>query len=253
MWRALRIALLSLILGLVSIGALLDRWRTTAWDRPLRVGLFPMAVDGRTATRHYVADLDESRFEPIEHFLEREARRWQLALDRPVDLTLHPPPREPPPARDSDAGTLSTVAWSLRLRWYNWRVGADSGEQIRLYLLYHDPAVTQAVPHSLGLQKGLVGVVYLYASDEFGDRNNVVVAHELLHTVGATDKYDPATNLPRFPDGYAHPDAEPLHPQRAAELMAGRRALGHDLAEMPASLQEVLIGEKSAREIGWLR
>ena len=31
--------------------------------------------------------------------------------------------------------------------------------------------------------------------------NNVVIAHELLHTVGATDKYDPVTDAPRIPDG----------------------------------------------------
>jgi len=40
----------------------------------------------------------------------------------------------------------------------------------------------------------------------------VVIAHELLHTVGATDKYDPATNESSLPEGYAEPDKIPLFP-----------------------------------------
>lgn len=253
MWRILRIGLLALVLVLASVGTLLDRWRTTDWDRPLRVGIFPIAADGRPVTRDYVDRLSDAQFASIEHFLEREAKHWELALRRPVELTLHAPPPEPPPLLDRGAGALATVAWSLRLRWYNWRVGADSGEQIRVYVLYHDPSVVRAVPHSLGLQKGLVGVVHAYAADELDGRNNIVIAHELLHTVGATDKYDRATNLPRFPDGYAEPDAEPRYPQALAELMAGRRALGPADAEMPDSLDEVVIGEWTAREIRWLR
>jgi hypothetical protein len=253
MWRLLRIAVLALVLVLVSVGTLLDRWRTTDWDRPLRVGVFPIAADGRRATRDYVAGLGIAQFAPIGSFLEREARHWGLPLRRPVELTLHPPPREAPPLLERDAGPLATMAWSLCLRWYNRRVGGASGEQIRLYVLYHDPEVTRAVPHSLGLQKGLVGVVYAYAADELDGRNNIVIAHELLHTVGATDKYDPSTNLPRYPDGYAEPAAEPRHPQDHAELMAGRRALDADEAEMPPSLDAVVIGEATAREVRWLR
>jgi hypothetical protein len=253
MWRFLRIAVLALVLVLVSVGTLLDRWRTTGWDRPLSVGLFPIDADGRPATAAYMSGLTEAQFAAIEEFLAREARHWGVGLPRPVELTLHASPAEAPPLLARDAGPLGTMAWSLRLRWYNWRIGSDSGEQIRLYVLYHDPEVTRAVPHSLGLQKGLVGVVYAYAADELDGRNNIVIAHELLHTVGATDKYDPATNLPRYPDGYAEPEAEPRHPQDYAELMAGRRTLRPGEAEMPPSLDEVLIGAATAREIRWLR
>jgi hypothetical protein len=65
-------------------------------------------------------------------------------------------------------------------------------------VLYHDPALTPIVPHSLGLTKGLIGVVYAFASPEMNGANNVVIAHELLHTVGATDKYDFAADAPHF-------------------------------------------------------
>ena len=56
----------------------------------------------------------------------------------------------------------------------------------------------------------------------------MVIAHEFLHTVGATDKYDPATEQPQFPDGYGEPQRVPLVPTGEAEIMAGRRMLEPD-------------------------
>jgi hypothetical protein len=82
--------------------------------------------------------------------------------------------------------------------------------------------------------------------------NSIVIAHEVMHTLGATDKYDPETNLPQFPDGYARPDAPRRHPQAAAELMAGRRPLSETEAEMPDSLRDVVVGDRTAAEIRWL-
>ena len=82
-------------------------------------------------------------------------------------------------------------------------------------------------------------------------QNNIVIAHEFLHTLGATDKYDFANNQPVFPDGYAEPQRVPLLPQSYAEIMAGRPPLTHTEAEIPASLNRVLIGEQTAREINW--
>ncbi len=58
---------------------------------------------------------------------------------------------------------------------------------------WSDPERTTAVPHSLGLQAGLLGVVYAFADETLDAPNNVVIAHEVLHTLGATDKYDPET------------------------------------------------------------
>jgi len=109
------------------------------------------------------------------------------------------------------------------------------------------------VAHSLGLQKGLIGVVNAFASDEQAAQNNVVVAHELLHTVGATDKYDASTNQPTHPGGYAEPDKDPLLPQTFAEIMAGRIPWSTTQSEMPGSLDKVLIGTQTAQEINWLR
>lgn len=81
----------------------------------------------------------------------------------------------------------------------------------------------------------------------------MVVAHELLHTVNATDKYDLVTNLPLHPEGYANPYLQPLYPQRYTELMAGRIPKSGGEAETPASLSWTLDGDKTAREMGWIK
>jgi hypothetical protein len=71
--------------------------------------------------------------------------------------------------------------------------------------------------------------------------------------LGATDKYDPRTNAASFPDGYAEPDARPVHPQRQAEIMAGRIPVTETRSEIPPNLKRVVIGEKTAREINWIK
>jgi hypothetical protein len=124
-------------------------------------------------------------------------------------------------------------------------------EDIRMFVLYHDPALTPQVPHSLGLTKGLIGVVYAFAAPDMDGENDVVIAHELLHTVGASDKYAPDTDAPRFPDGYGDPGQVPLYPQRFAEIMAGRKMLSAHRWQQAESLDEVLIGRATALEIRW--
>jgi hypothetical protein len=82
--------------------------------------------------------------------------------------------------------------------------------------------------------------------------NHVIIAHELLHTVGAIDKYDPRTNQPLYPIGYANPEQSPLHPQKKAEIMAGRIAIAQYKAKQPEKLKQVILGEATAIEINWL-
>jgi hypothetical protein len=96
----------------------------------------------------------------------------------------------------------------------------------------------------------LLGVVHVFASDSQQAQNNIVIAHELLHTLGAIDKYD-ASGQPLNPQGYADLHAYPLHPQQQAEIMAGRIPVTEHRAEMPRSLADTVIGYATAAEIGW--
>lgn len=255
MWRTLRIAVLLGVLLVVSVTTCQDRFRTTAWRQPLYVAIYPIAADDSAVTRAYVSALDAGRFAPIDGFFAAEAARYRLGIDDPVKTRLRPELAALPPSRAPDASMLSTALWSLRLRLWAWR---NSGhvrdpEDVRMFVLYRDPARSPVVPHSLGLAKGLVGVVYAFADPAMDGANDMVIAHELLHTVGATDKYDPANDAPRFPDGYGDPKQVPLYPQRYAELMAGRRMLTPGSWEQPTSLDDVVIGGATALEIRWIK
>ena len=103
--------------------------------------------------------------------------------------------------------------------------------------------------NSVGLQKGMVGVVNGFASRRHRGTNNVIIAHEFLHTLGATDKYSPVSGHPLGPDGIAEPERKPLYPQRFAEIMGGRIALAEDDSVIPRNLGFAVIGPLTAREI----
>ena len=76
-----------------------------------------------------------------------------------------------------------------------------------------------------------------------------IIAHEFLHTLGATDKYDPTDGQPLAPHGLAEPERSPLYPQRYAEIMGGRIARSADEAIIPKSLKYAVIGRQTASEI----
>jgi hypothetical protein len=252
--RRVRIGLLLLVLGLVAFDAWLTHVRTTSWDKSLRATIYPIAADGQDQTRDYVARLAASDFAPVEQFVRREGARYGIALADPLHIRLGPVLTSRPPSPPQGGNALQIAWWSLSLRW--WANRMESGQarphsQIRLIVLYYDPATQPRVAHSLGLQKGLVGVVHAFASRHQTAGNNFVIAHELLHTLGATDKYDPASGLPRFPEGFADPARAPRYPQSHAEIMGGRTPVAADRAEIPPSLDDAVVGPVTAREIGW--
>jgi hypothetical protein len=253
-WKSIRILLLLAVLLGVALHAWLDRIATQSWQEPLWVGLFPLNGDGGATTEEYVATLQPKDFGAIEDFFAREGKRYGLKLQQPVHVELYPQGSKLPPALDSAAGPLAVAWWSLKLRWFAAQATEVPGRappRIRLFLLYHDPATLERAPDSHGLQKGLVGVAHLFAGPEMAGGNNIVIAHELLHTVGASDKYDLGSGAPIFPTGYADRDQDPLYPQELAEIMAGGRALSAYQWEMPRSLAGVLVGPETAQEIRW--
>jgi hypothetical protein len=79
-----------------------------------------------------------------------------------------------------------------------------------------------------------------------------VVAHELFHTLGATDKYD-ASGRTLVPKGLAEPDRLPRYPQIFVEVMARNRPVSSDEEKVPESLDELAVGPTTAKEIGWTR
>lgn len=252
MWRTIRIAILLLILVFVALNAWFDRMYSTDWKNSLRVAVFPINGDGGATAARYIASLTQESLVPLEAFFAEEGKAYGLPLAEPVRLTLAREVHELPPMLEPGSGRFGVMLWSLRARYWASQIDGPPGAEIKLFVLYHDPQRTSVLPHSVGMQKGLFGVVHAFADKRMAGSNDTVMAHELLHTLGATDKYD-QDNLPRLPDGYAEPERQPMYPQSFAELMGGRIPLSATEAEMPESLHQVVVGAKTAAEIGWSR
>lgn len=254
MWRNIRIFILLLVLLWAAVHTWFDQYYSTGWKQPLWVGIFPVNADGSAAAQNYIDGLETREFADIEDFMAREAHRYGKQVAEPVHIVLYPQVRQVPPQLERGDGVIGAAWWSLKVRWFAWREADTKGRappRIRMFVLYHDPSTLQTVPDSHGMQKGLIGVVHTFALRSMAGSNNIVVAHEMLHTLGATDKYDPNTGAPLFPIGFAEPDRRPLYPQDEAEIMAGRRALSAQDAQMPASLSDVVVGPATAAEIRW--
>ncbi|TCK18350.1 hypothetical protein DFR30_1628 [Thiogranum longum] len=252
-FRKFRITLLLLVLFFVGMNSWLTKLRTTDWDEPLWVVIYPVNGDGGSATSRYINSLGADDFSDVEGFFAREAGRYDVQITEPVTVKLAPLVTERPPLPPANASTLSIMLWSLKLRYWAATHDTFNGPEpdVQMFVVYYDPKTHQRLRHSLGLQKGLIGVVNAFAGPAQSKRNNVVIAHEFLHTVGASDKYDPQNNQPLYPEGFAEPDLDPVYPQKYAEIMAGRIPVASHDAVMPTSLSSCVVGPKTANEIHW--
>jgi hypothetical protein len=253
MFKAFRILILLLILAGVAVGTWRTKTRSVEWKYDLPVNMYLVNGDGSENTAKYLRSLTVDDFKPIKRFMRDEADRYGRSSNASVEIKLGGIIESRPPAPPRNGSALDVVAWSLKMRWWAYRNGETTGPgpQVKMFLLYFDPAQSGALDHSTGLQKGLIGRVNVFASRDMAKQNNVVITHEFLHTLGATDKYDLGTNQPTYPDGYANPDLQPVVPQRFAEIMAGRTPVSKTEATIPESLDDVVIGSLTAREINW--
>jgi hypothetical protein len=255
MFKAVRVTILLFILVVVGSVTWVTKYRALKWDKSLDVVIYPINADKSEVTRTYIASLQRETFQPIASLMQDEAKRYGLQNNEPVTVWLAPEIDAMPPAPPMGGNVFSIMTWSLKLRY--WASQNDHFERtkpnIRLFALFHDPARTPVLAHSLGLEKGMLGVANVFASRRQAGSNNVVLAHEMLHTLGATDKYDLQTTLPIFPDGYAEPNKEPRYPQELAELMGGRIPVSAGRAEIPDDLAQCTVGAATARELKWLK
>ncbi|MEN7343512.1 MAG: hypothetical protein AAAFM81_11235 [Pseudomonadota bacterium] len=253
MFKALRIFILMTILVVVAGNAWLTHQRTTDWNTSLWVRVYPINADGEAATGQHIRELSDKDFTSVEQFLAREAKRYGVATPEVVRIDLGPEIFEQPPEVGDNPNVFAIMAWSLKMRWWAGSVSdklEDYTPDVRIFVRYHQPSTHLRLDDSVGVSKGKFGIVNAYTERRYRESNNVVLAHELLHTIGASDKYERGSGLPLPPDGLGEPDRRPLYPQRLAEIMGGRVALSATQAEMPRSLKEVVVGPATAKEIG---
>ena len=251
----IRQMLMFYLLLMVAGSAWLSYKRTTDWNDSLWVAVYPINGDQSAASKNYINDLLDEDFVDVEEFFTKQISLYGIDLEEPVQMNLMQEVKELPPPPPPPGKTLSIMSWSLKMRHWAWRMEREQNAvraDIKMFVIYFDPEQHDRLGHSVGLQKGLFGIVNAFASNRQRGSNHVILAHELMHTVGATDKYDFQTNLPVFPEGYAEPENQPRYPQQKAEIMGGRIPISESEARIPKSLKSVIVGKKTAEEIKWL-
>lgn len=230
------------------------RARTT-WQRPLRVVL--VLVEREPLPPAMLALMTTRIFE-LERRLEQEYARYTGRTGRPIEIVVRASGRAdaPPPSLEGD-GPLDLLSHSVRL--WRWTSARDSEAKVewatydsRIYLALR-PAAAAGTAFVEGESElgGRVGIAQADVGVGDLDFALFVAAHELLHTLGASDKYD-ASGEALFPQGFAQPQRSPLWPQPGAEIMARNVPIAPGRERPPETLGELYIGESTAREIGWV-
>jgi hypothetical protein len=254
LFKMLRIGALLTVLIIVAASTWLTERRLATWERPVWVTFYPLAADSGSDTARYVNDIDEDTFSQIDDFFKSQSVRFGIDITPVINIQVAPVSTDLPPEIPDRHAPHLVAWWSLKMRWYAWNMDRKDGlvgPDIQVFALFHGNDATAEKHMSVGMRKGLYGVVNLFASKSMNSRNQVVIAHELMHVFGATDKYSLGSNEPLYPQGYSDPRQKPLFPQTRCEIMGGRIPLTAYQSVMPRSLEQCTIGELSAREIGF--
>jgi hypothetical protein len=254
-----RVTILLVVLALVLLVAWRDvrrRRGRTSWDRPLAIAIVlvrrtPLDADAVAAFADRVPALDDRLADERRRYTPSALRPFVLTFVGPVD-DADPPPK---PAGETliDAALQTWRLW----RWtsaVDGRTGLDPGAyDSRIYVSARAPQDREReIVEGESQEGGRLGTVEVELDASMADFALFVAAHELFHTLGATDKYDAAGHT-LAPAGFAEPDRAPLLPQQFVEIMAENRPLAPGLEVPPQSLDELAVGPVTAAEIGWSR
>ena len=255
LFKLVRIFILLMILFAVALGSWLTSKRSTDWEQPLWIAIYPINADNSDTSQQYIDQLSITDFQSIEEFIAEEAQEYNLTITKPFTLKLAPQVYSLPPEPPQSGEIWRIMLWSLKLRYWAYQSNTYQGPtpHIRMFVKYFTTKDRQPLPHSIGLQQGMLGVVNAFALKKMTLSNAVVINHEILHTLGATDKYDLSTGQPIFPNGYAEATRQPLYPQEIAEIMGGKIPESEAQSTVPRGLHQVIIGEQTAREILWIK
>jgi len=254
---ATRVGALLLVLATVAAWAyarVRTRAERTDWTRPVAVLVYVLGAASPEDVRGLGLALDR-----LERRLGADAAAFGLGGDGPGagplqfdvagPVAVHVlPPVDPP----GDAVARVTHALAL---WRAERAVRDAtpdmdprSYDVRIYLVAAREG-GRGFAEGIGAAGGEVGVVRATIADD-ALLAATAVAHEALHALGATDKYDREGHA-LVPAGLYAPGLDPPFPQPRAEIMVGELPLGPGLGRLPASAEELGVGPETAREIGW--
>jgi hypothetical protein len=252
-----RVAVLTLILVGVLVWArrdVLARRGRNAWDHTLHVAVVLLEVAPTDPAA--LASIRE-RSLALEDRLEEEMRRYKPSAPKPFRFSFFGPigvTVRPPVPEGEGIVALAKQSWDSwhYVRAVDERAGVKADRfDARIYLVALPPAkASRALVEGQSEQGGRVGTVEVEMGTDSADFALIVVAHELFHTLGATDKYDEQGRT-LLPLGLAEPDRIPALPQRFVEVMARDRPVGPNDERPPDGLDDMAVGPVTAHEIGW--
>jgi hypothetical protein len=253
-----RICLLLTILAGVVLWAGNDHYQRrarTSWQRSLRVAL---VLAEREPIEPSTIVLLTARVHELERRLAGEYRRCDGRVFTPFSFEVMGPVRvdqAPPQGHEQSLLGLFPETYE-RWRWtrdIDARAGVEQrAYDARIYLVMKPAQGGLAFVEGESEYGGRVGVAQADIDPEMIDFALFVAAHELMHTLGASDKYD-AEGRAVFPGGFARPDKLPLFPQPGAEIMARNLPLAPSSERPPNTIDELFVGDATACEIGWHR
>jgi hypothetical protein len=252
----LRVSLLLSILVGVMLWAAADyqqRRARTNWQRTLNVALVLVEREPIQSSTIYllnerVRELEQRLADEYQRHDGRELTPFAFTVTSPVLAVRAPPSMQRVGVLGLLRDTYDRWSWTRRI---DARAGiAPSAYDARIYLVMKPANDGVAFVEGESEFGGRVGVAQVDIDPEMIDFSLFVATHELLHTLGASDKYD-AQGRAVFPGGFAQPDKLPLFPQAGAEIMARNVPLAGGSERPPNTLSELFVGDLTARELGW--
>jgi hypothetical protein len=189
----------------------------------------------------------ERGLEELDHWFHTEAVRRELPLDPPAHFELAPTPlvaEVPTPPENGDWKDAIELRSKLRSL---AEQGHPGNFDVRLIVALRNNEARRV--EGLGEAGGSIGLIDGNAGDTKITLELVALAHEFLHCLGAKDAYDEQGHA--LPRGIVEPERG--YPQNFAEVMVGEVPLTPNQGRIPKSLDEVRIGDETAREVGWIK
>lgn len=233
--------------------------RKLDWDRTYNVALVQVVNGTKNNTERALSPFGKELLQQsLEKWFENEAKRVYKSDIKPFRFELLGPvfSESPPPSLPTEKDSFWTKykQTSAFINYFNDKLTqtgvAQNQFDVKLYLYIYpaDAGLGYEKQHSVGTTRGRFGVVFLPIGKQSAGRTTCLIAHEVLHTVGASDKYDD-NHLTIFPDGYFAP--EKRYPQEFAEIMALAIPIEGTKEKDVDSLELSRVGEKTAVEVGW--
>jgi hypothetical protein len=268
-WRQAALLVLLLAVGLWGFSNYRADHFTFAWTKPVSV-LLVAVVDPATDfvddsrqnfLRRFLSSLPatEGNLAGVQKWFQNEREKWTGKTASPLELTTRGPIRAPGPPPEPprpDASFLERWRKTGEFLDYFERIGAEErllpeAYDVVLFVYFFDERELKKYSgqDSVATRRKKRGVVFSPLGPGHMTRCCALVAHELCHTLGATDKYQGERSV--FPDGFAEPDRQPLYPQELAEIMALGIPEAQGVERRVEELTQCRIGKKTSEEIGW--